>query len=55
MNTSKSETLFAAAQQVIPGGVDSPVCAFRSSAHTAADVQATLAAAQEIFDTLEPS
>ncbi len=30
MNTSKSETLFAAAQQVIPGGVDSPVRAFRS-------------------------
>jgi glutamate-1-semialdehyde 2,1-aminomutase len=30
MDTSKSEMLFAAAQQVIPGGVDSPVRAFRS-------------------------
>jgi len=30
MNTSKSEALFAAAQQVIPGGVNSPVRAFRS-------------------------
>lgn len=30
MNTSKSQTLFAAAQQIIPGGVDSPVRAFRS-------------------------
>ena len=30
MNASKSETLFAAAQNIIPGGVDSPVRAFRS-------------------------
>ncbi len=30
MNTSRSEQLFAAAQQVIPGGVNSPVRAFRS-------------------------
>lgn len=30
MNTTKSEQLFAAAQQVIPGGVSSPVRAFRS-------------------------
>jgi glutamate-1-semialdehyde 2,1-aminomutase len=30
VNTSKSETLFAAAQKIIPGGVDSPVRAFRS-------------------------
>ncbi len=30
MNTSKSDQLFAAAQQVIPGGVNSPVRAFRS-------------------------
>jgi glutamate-1-semialdehyde 2,1-aminomutase len=30
VNTSKSQTLFAAAQQIIPGGVDSPVRAFRS-------------------------
>lgn len=30
MNTTKSEQLFAAAQQVIPGGVNSPVRAFRS-------------------------
>jgi len=30
VNTTKSETLFAAAQELIPGGVDSPVRAFRS-------------------------
>ncbi len=30
MKTSRSEELFAAAQQVIPGGVNSPVRAFRS-------------------------
>jgi glutamate-1-semialdehyde 2,1-aminomutase len=30
MNTSTSDALFVAAQQVIPGGVDSPVRAFRS-------------------------
>ncbi|HHW86453.1 MAG TPA: glutamate-1-semialdehyde 2,1-aminomutase [Chloroflexi bacterium] len=30
MDTTKSEQLFAAAQQVIPGGVNSPVRAFRS-------------------------
>jgi glutamate-1-semialdehyde 2,1-aminomutase len=30
MLTSKSETLFATAQKIIPGGVDSPVRAFRS-------------------------
>lgn len=30
MNTINSETLFAASQQVIPGGVNSPVRAFRS-------------------------
>jgi len=30
VNASKSETLFAAAQNIIPGGVDSPVRAFRS-------------------------
>lgn len=29
MNTSRSDALFAAAQRVIPGGVDSPVRAFR--------------------------
>jgi glutamate-1-semialdehyde 2,1-aminomutase len=30
MNTSRSQTLFAAAQKVIPGGVNSPVRAFRA-------------------------
>lgn len=30
MNTSKSETLFKRAQQLLPGGVDSPVRAFKS-------------------------
>lgn len=30
MNTTRSEALFAAAQQLIPGGVNSPVRAFRS-------------------------
>jgi glutamate-1-semialdehyde 2,1-aminomutase len=30
VNTSKSESLFAEAQRLIPGGVDSPVRAFRS-------------------------
>jgi glutamate-1-semialdehyde 2,1-aminomutase len=30
MNTTQSETLFAAAQKVIPGGVNSPVRAFRA-------------------------
>ncbi len=30
MNTTQSEALFAAAQKVIPGGVDSPVRAFRA-------------------------
>ncbi len=30
MNTSRSNTLFAAAQKVIPGGVNSPVRAFRA-------------------------
>ena len=30
MNTTKSDQLFSAAQQVIPGGVNSPVRAFRS-------------------------
>jgi len=30
LNTTQSETLFAASQRVIPGGVDSPVRAFRS-------------------------
>ncbi len=30
MNTTQSETLFAAAQKIIPGGVDSPVRAFRA-------------------------
>ena len=30
MNTSKSEALFAAAQELLPGGVNSPVRAFRS-------------------------
>ena len=30
MNTSKSEQLFAAAQTLIPGGVNSPVRAFKS-------------------------
>ena len=30
MNTTNSEALFAAAQQLIPGGVNSPVRAFRS-------------------------
>ena len=30
MNTSKSHSLFAEAQKLIPGGVNSPVRAFRS-------------------------
>ena len=30
MNTQRSEALFAQAQQLIPGGVNSPVRAFRS-------------------------
>ena len=30
MNRSKSEALFAAAQKLIPGGVNSPVRAYRS-------------------------
>ncbi|MBI3966841.1 MAG: glutamate-1-semialdehyde 2,1-aminomutase [Chloroflexi bacterium] len=30
MNTARSQSLFAAAQRVLPGGVDSPVRAFRS-------------------------
>ncbi|MFO0732241.1 MAG: hypothetical protein U0361_14900 [Nitrospiraceae bacterium] len=30
MKTQRSEQLFAEAQQVIPGGVNSPVRAFRS-------------------------
>lgn len=30
MNTTQSETLFAAAQKIIPGGVNSPVRAFRA-------------------------
>src|ERR1700694_2127218 len=29
MNTTRSEALFAAAKQIIPGGVNSPVRAFR--------------------------
>jgi glutamate-1-semialdehyde 2,1-aminomutase len=30
MDTTQSQALFAAAQKVIPGGVDSPVRAFRA-------------------------
>ena len=30
LNTSRSDALFAAAQKLMPGGVNSPVRAFRS-------------------------
>src|SRR5207302_10247775 len=34
MHTKRSESLFSAASRLIPGGVNSPVRAFRSEEHT---------------------